>query len=67
MAIVEPIRDKKIIENIQDFLRKTKLRDYVLFCMGVNSGLRISDILSLDVADVKNKNYLKLCEKKKSK
>ena len=59
MAIVEPIRDKKIIENIQDFLRKTKLRDYVLFCMGVNSGLRISDILSLDVADVKNKNYLK--------
>ena len=59
MAIVEPIRDKKIIENIQDFLRKTKLRDYVLFCMGVNSGLRISDILSLDVEDVKNKNYLK--------
>ena len=58
MAIVEPIRDKKLIEKIEDSLKKTKPRDYVLFCMGVNSGLRISDILNLDVADVKDKNYL---------
>ena len=67
MAIVEPIRDKKLIEKIEDSLKKTKPRDYVLFCMGVNSGLRISDILNLDVADVKDKNYLSLKEKKTGK
>lgn len=32
--------------------------------MGINCGLRISDILSLNVGDVKNKNYIILTEQK---
>ncbi len=67
MSVVEPIRNKIVIKNIEEFLKKRKLRDYVLFCLGINSGLRISDILNLNVSDVKNKNYLKLCEKKTGK
>ena len=67
MSVVEPIRNKMVIKNIEEFLKKRKLRDYVLFCLGINSGLRISDILNLNVSDVKNKNYLKLCEKKTGK
>ena len=64
MTVVEPIRDRKVIERIEISLKKTNLRDYVLFCLGINSGLRISDILKLDVSDVKGKNYLNLTEKK---
>lgn len=67
MAVVDPIRDKKSIEKIENYLKKTKSRDYVLFCIGINSGLRISDILNLNVSDVKGKNYLNLKEKKTGK
>lgn len=67
MTVVEPIRDRKVIERIENSLKKTNLRDYVLFCLGINSGLRISDILKLDVSDVKDKNYLNLTEKKTGK
>ena len=67
MSVVEPIRNKVLIKEIEDFLKKRKLRDYVLFCLGINSGLRISDILNLNVSDVKDRNYLKLCEKKTGK
>ncbi len=35
--------------------------------MGTNCGLRISDILALNVKDVKNKNYIELIEKKTGK
>ena len=35
--------------------------------MGTNCGLRISDILAINVKDVKNKNYIELIEKKTGK
>ncbi len=39
----------------------------LLFCVGINSGLRISDILRLNVSDVKNKEYISIVEKKTKK
>lgn len=39
----------------------------MLFCLGINSGLRVSDILSLNVCDVRNKTHIELCEKKTGK
>ena len=39
----------------KDILNKKSQRDYIIFSLGINSGLRISDILTLDVKDVKNK------------
>ena len=65
--LVEPIRRKKDIQKIKKILLKQNYRDYVLFCLGINSGLRISDILKLDVKDVKNKNFIQLFEKKTGK
>ena len=67
MNIVEPIRDKKQLRNIEAILRKNSLRDLLIFTMGTNCGLRISDILNLDVLDVKDKNYINIVEKKTNK
>jgi integrase len=52
MEIVEPIRKKTDLEDIKRILKKRSLRDYALFVLGINSGLRISDLLSLRVEDV---------------
>ena len=68
MKIVEPIRNKKTIEKIeQNLLLKENKRDLLLFIFGINTGLRISDILALDVKDVRNKDYLSICEQKTGK
>ena len=67
MNIVEPIRDKKIIEEFKRELLKRNYRDYMMFIIGINAGLRISDILSLKVKDVKDQTHIKIHEKKTGK
>lgn len=67
MNIVEPIRNKKDLHKIEKILKKKSFRYYVFFVVGTNCGLRISDILNLDVSDVKNKNYIDIIEKKTNK
>ena len=54
MEFVQPIRDKKQIEAIKRHLKGNEygLRDLCLFTLGINSGLRISDLLKLKVGDV---------------
>ncbi|MFD1674076.1 site-specific integrase [Alicyclobacillus fodiniaquatilis] len=52
MEFVEPIRDKKKIEAMKLLLRGSNLRDYCLFVLGINSGLRVSDLLRLNIEDV---------------
>jgi len=50
---VEPIRSEKHIKQIKRRLKKDSPRDYLLFLMGINNGLRIGDMLSTRVSDVK--------------
>ncbi len=52
MEFVQPIREKKQIDSMKKILRATNLRDHCLFVLGINSGLRISDLLKLDIRDV---------------
>jgi len=52
VEIVEPIRKKTDLEDIKRILKRRSLRDYALFVLGINSGLRISDLLSLKIKDV---------------
>ena len=66
MNFVEPVRSVKDLEKIKNLL-KLKKRDYLLFCLGINTGLRISDILNLNVTDVLNKDYITIIEKKTKK
>lgn len=72
MNTVQPIRDKAKIEALKKYLRGTNVRDYVLFIFGINSGLRVSDLLKLKVSDVysekgKPLDRLEVIEKKTGK
>lgn len=52
MNLVQPIRDKEIIQEIKEYLKSKNERNYILFLFGINTGMRISDILKLKVKDV---------------
>ena len=67
MTTVEPIRSKKDIEKVEKYLAKQSKRDLLLFNIGINCGLRISDILRLNVGDVRDKAYIQITEKKTGK
>ncbi len=67
MSIVEPIRNKKDIQKVERILLKQSRRDLLLFILGTNCGLRISDILQLNVGDVKNRTHIQITEKKTGK
>jgi len=67
MTTVEPIKNKKDIEKVEKILLKQGKRELLLFVLGTNCGLRISDILRLNVADIRNKKYIQLTEKKTGK
>lgn len=67
MEYVEPIRDVEQIELVKRILKNNGIRDFILFLMGINIGLRISDILKLKVGDVRNKDYIEITEQKTGK
>jgi integrase len=62
---VQPLRNKRDIERMKKALDNP--RDRLLFIFGINSSLRISDILRLKVGDVRGKTTLTLREKKTGK
>lgn len=66
MSTVEPIRNLNDLRKLEQILSRNQ-RDLLLFAIGTNCGLRVSDILSLDVDDVKEKNFIQLTEKKTGK
>lgn len=65
--LVEPIKDKKDVEAIEQYLSKHSIRNQLIWVFGTNTGLRISDILGLNVDDVRNKQYVEIVEKKTKK
>jgi integrase len=66
MNFVQPIRDPDTVNEIKKYLKRTNERNYILFLVGINTGLRISDILKLRVGDVKG-THISLREKKTGK
>ena len=67
MNRVQPIRDRRTIRDIFDYLKEQNMRDAVMFATGVYTGLRISDILKLKVRDVRGKDYIYIREQKTNK
>lgn len=69
---VEPIRSKIKIKQMYRYLKGTDARYAVLFKVGINTGLRISDIIKLRVDDICNhdmsfRKHLVLVEQKTKK
>ncbi len=72
--VTSPIRTKEEIEKMKDYyLTKSHFRDYALFVIGINTALRISDLLRLrwrDVYDAQTrryKNHIDIYEQKTKK
>lgn len=69
---VEPIRDKAKVKQMYNYLNGKDSKYGLIFKFGLNTGLRISDIIPLKVKDIFNENmqfmdYLILKEKKTGK
>ena len=74
MAKSQPIKKLSEIKLIKEyFINRKKWRDYAMFVLGINTSLRISDLLSLKWNDVYNfdsktfKKHLVIIEKKTKK
>lgn len=67
MNFVEPVKDLDTLENMCRYLKENNPRDYILFYLGIYTGLRISDILKFKIRDLKGKNQIKLRETKTGK
>ena len=55
MEYVEALRDIKQINAIKKYLKKHSERDYLLFVFGINTGLKITEMLDIKVGDVLEK------------
>lgn len=67
MKVVQPIREKKKINAMKTLLKEYDEKYYLLFRIGINVGLRVSDILNLKVSDVRAKDHVTIIEKKTGK
>lgn len=65
---VQPLRDQEKIRNMKWSLKRfCGERDYILFLIGINTGLRVSDLLNLRVKDVRKKKKIVAKEGKTEK
>ncbi|WP_106587974.1 site-specific integrase [Salsuginibacillus halophilus] len=67
MQSVEPIRDKQDIQRMKRLLRRRNMRDYFMFVLGINTGLRVGDLLTLRVLDVRDRTHIVIQEQKRGK
>ena len=72
MNFVQPIRDKEKLQEKKEELKKSGTRNYLLFYVGISTGLRISDIVKLNYNDIRNsdgtmKSHITILEKKTNK
>lgn len=66
MKRVLPIREKEKVSEFKKALLAKSERNYIMFMLGSNAGLRISDILPLRVRDVRGE-YIEVIEQKTGK
>lgn len=67
MNFVQPIRDEETVQDIANYFKFKNERNYIMWMMGIYSGLRISDILRLRVRDVHKKQHINIREMKTGK
>ena len=62
MNTVQPIRDQKQIRTLKNNLRAKDEKYYIMFTLGINVGLRVSDVLKLKVGDILGKTHVVVVE-----
>lgn len=72
MNVVEPIRDAALVNEIETRLMERRdtekgWRQYMLFELGIYTGLRISDLVQLRVNDVRGRDSIAMVERKTKK
>lgn len=67
MNTVQPIRDQKQIRTLKNNLRDKDEKYYIMFTLGINVGLRVSDVLKLKVGDILGKTHVVVIEQKTGK
>lgn len=67
MSLVQPLRDKDKIEAMKSELLKSGYRNFMIFIIGINTGLRVGDILQLKASDVRHKSHINIYEEKTKK
>lgn len=66
MKTVQPIRDIEVLNQLKSNLKKRGDKYYIMALLGFNTGLRISDILTLK-ADIVDSSHITIIEKKTKK
>jgi len=56
MEYVDAIRDISKINAIKRLLKEQSQRDYLLFVLGINTGLKITEMLAMRVQDILNED-----------
>lgn len=59
MEYVDALRDLKDIKSMKRVLKKHSERDYVLFVLGINTGLKLTEMLNLQVQDVMTEDEMR--------
>ncbi|AZV44991.1 integrase [Peribacillus asahii] len=59
MEYVNPIKDIESINAIKQILQQQSQRDLLLFVLGINTGIRVSELLALKVDDVWEDSHIK--------
>lgn len=67
MSASQPIRDKNLLDAFKENLKVRGDKYYIMFVFGLNTGLRISDILPVKVGEIRGKDRLVLKEQKTGK
>lgn len=66
MKFVQPLRSKEEVQRMLNVLCRNP-RDCMLAKIGFSTALRVSDLLTLQVSDVKDRNFIEVKEKKTEK
>jgi len=60
MEVVEALKDINQIEAMKKYLKEHSQRDYLLFVIGINTGLKITELLSIKFEDSTVKEFYSL-------
>ena len=62
MKLVKPIKNIGDINKIKDYLKSKNLRNYLIFVMGINTGIKTCQMLELRFKDIlDNKKSIRNC------